>query len=439
MTFKGEVLQAPKSVPGAAFQQVVVVGLGYIGLPTAAVLATAGGVSVVGIDVRPDVVETVNRGEIHIVEPMLDQTVRDAVGSGKLKASLIPVSADAFLIAVPTPINPDKTSDLSFVMSAGESVARALKPGDLVILESTSPVGSTERLIEQMSKVRPDLTFPKRGGDGSGIDVHVAYCPERVLPGKVVEELVANDRSIGGVTPACTERAIALYSLFVKGQLLATDVRSAELCKLAENAFRDVNIAYANELANVCERLEMNVWEVIRLANHHPRVNILQPGVGVGGHCIAVDPWFIAEAAPEDTPVIQASRRVNDGRHYRCFAQIDAAAKRFEADCGRRPIVALLGLSFKPNIDDLRESPAVELAEVALKEGVGEVWAVEPHIARLPEALSAHGLVLKSLEEACADADILAMLVDHQAFGQFAAMPPRDKIVLMFCRDPGRH
>jgi len=433
----GEMSQA--ATPSDAFRRIVVVGLGYIGLPTAAVLATAGGVSVVGIDVRPDVVDTVNRGEIHIVEPMLDQTVRDAVGGGKLRASLVPESADAFLIAVPTPINPDKTSDLSFVMSAGESVARVLKSGDIVILESTSPVGTTERLIEQMARVRPDLTFPRRGHGEAKVDVHVAYCPERVLPGKVVEELVANDRSIGGVTPACTARAIALYRLFVKGQLLATDVRSAELCKLAENAFRDVNIAYANELANVCERLGMNVWEVIRLANHHPRVNILLPGVGVGGHCIAVDPWFIAEAAPEDTPVIQASRRVNDGRPYRCFAQIEAAAKRFESDCGRRPIVALLGLSFKPNIDDLRESPAVELAEVALKEDIGEVWAVEPHIARLPEALSAHGLVLKSLEEACSEADILAMLVDHQVFGQFAAMPPRDKIVLMFCRDSGRH
>ncbi|MFN4288237.1 MAG: UDP-N-acetyl-D-mannosamine dehydrogenase [Brevundimonas sp.] len=393
------------------FDRVCMVGLGYIGLPTAAVMASHG-VKVLGVDVDPHVVETVNRGEIHIVEPLLDAVVSKAVASGCLKAATAPEPCDAFIIAVPTPITSEKCADLRYVLSAARAVAPVLKRGDLVVLESTSPVGATEAMIAVMAEMRPDLRFPGSGEH----DIHVAYCPERVLPGRVVEELVSNDRAIGGMTPHCTARAKALYRLFVEGELIGTSTRAAELTKLAENAFRDVNIAFANELANVCDIKGIDVWEVIALANRHPRVNILRPGPGVGGHCIAVDPWFIVEAAPHDTPLIKAARTVNDARPHRVLEQVSEAIHGLE-----RPVVACLGLAFKPDIDDLRESPAVEVAMALGARDDLSVLAVEPNITTLPEALSAQGVKLVGLEEAMG-ADLVLVLVDHTPFKRQAAL-----------------
>jgi UDP-N-acetyl-D-mannosaminuronic acid dehydrogenase len=411
------------------FSTVSVIGLGYIGLPTAAVMAERG-MTIVGVDVNLHAVETINRGEIHIVEPLLDLTVKAAVASGRLRAVTSPVAADAFLIAVPTPITTDKKADMSYVLAAADAIAPVLKRGDLVILESTSPVGATEMLVARFAQARKDLRFPARGDDGAEVDVNIAYCPERVLPGRVVEELVSNDRAIGGMTPVCTRRAAELYGRFVEGDLVETDARSAELCKLAENAFRDVNIAYANELANVCDGLDMDVWEVIRLANRHPRVNILNPGPGVGGHCIAVDPWFIAEAAPKDTPVIQAARRVNDDRPHRVAAQITAAARKVAGARGAPPTIALLGLAFKPDIDDLRESPAVEVAGLVRGADLGRVLVVEPNITRLPAALGEHGVVLTDLAAALAEADIIVLLVDHREFREIGSAALANRVIV---------
>jgi UDP-N-acetyl-D-mannosaminuronic acid dehydrogenase len=396
-----------------SFRTISVIGLGYIGLPTAAILADHGS-SVVGVDTNPHVVETINRGKIHIVEPALDVMVQRAVAKGALRAVTRPEPSDAFLIAVPTPITEDKKADLSYVLAAAEAITAVLKVGDLIILESTSPVGTTEAMIARLARLRPDLRFPSRESDVT--DVNVAYCPERVLPGKVVQELVSNDRAIGGVTAGCAERARELYRLFVKGELVSTDVRSAELCKLAENAFRDVNIAYANELANVCQSLGINVWEVIRLANRHPRVDILRPGPGVGGHCIAVDPWFIAESAPDDTPLIQAARRVNDGRPRRVMAQVREAVSRLQAGGDWIPTIACLGLAFKPDIDDLRESPAVEVVQLLLQADLGDILVAEPNIRGLPKDLSDRNLKLVDTDVAMAAADIVLLLVDHSAF-----------------------
>jgi UDP-N-acetyl-D-mannosaminuronic acid dehydrogenase len=388
---------------------ICVIGLGYIGLPTAAALA-AQGLEVIGVDTDAVVVETVNRGEIHIVEPFLDAVVRQAVQSGKLRAFIEPKPASVFLIAVPTPITHEKKADMRAVVAAAEALAPALEEGDLVILESTSPVGSTERLSEHLAILRRDLSFPTKAGAGS--DIRVAYCPERVLPGKILEELVANDRAIGGITPECTQAAMAFYRTFVRGQLIATNARTAELCKLSENAFRDVNIAFANELANVSERLGVDVWELIALANRHPRVNILKPGPGVGGHCIAVDPWFIAESAPDITSVIPAARRVNDARPERILAQVRKAAGAFTA----RPTIACLGLAFKANVDDVRESPALEIVEALAEERTGRILVVEPHLKALPQGLAKAGVELVDLDTALVQAQIVLVLVDHDAF-----------------------
>lgn len=397
-----------------SFKKVCVLGLGYIGLPTAALMASRG-IEVVGVDISQAVVDSVNRGEVHLVEPLLDAVVQAAVDSGRLKAAPRPETADAFMIAVPTPITADKASDMRAVFSAVDSIAPVLKAGDLVVLESTSPVGSTDRITQRLAAARPDLCFPEAGKPGP-IDVHMAYCPERVLPGKIIEELVSNDRAIGGLTPDCTQRAIDLYALFVDGELVPTRAREAELCKLAENAFRDVNIAYANELANVCDTQGVDVWEVVRLANRHPRVNILSPGPGVGGHCIAVDPWFIVESAPNDTPVIQAARAVNDGRPHRVVDKIRATVEGLHS-----PVIACLGLAFKPDIDDLRESPAVDVAlSVAGLPGF-TVLAVEPNIDVLPSWIGDAGVELVDLDTALSRADLVALLVDHKAFKESAA------------------
>ena len=397
-----------------SFKKVCVLGLGYIGLPTAALMASRG-IRVVGVDIRQAVVDSVNRGEVHLVEPLLDAVVQAAVGSGRLTAAPRPETADAFMIAVPTPITANKASDMRAVLSAVDAIAPVLKAGDLVVLESTSPVGSTDRIAQRLAAARPDLRFPGAGTSGSA-DVNVAYCPERVLPGKIIEELVSNDRAIGGMTSQCTQRAIDLYALFVDGELVPTRAREAELCKLAENAFRDVNITYANELANVCDGQGVDVWEVIRLANRHPRVNILSPGPGVGGHCIAVDPWFIVESAPHDTPVIQAARAVNDGRPDRVVNRIRVAAEGLSS-----PIVACLGLAFKPDIDDLRESPAVDVAMNHAALADFTVLAVEPNIQELPARIGEAGVELVDLETALSRADLVVLLVDHKIFKDSAA------------------
>lgn len=386
-----------------------IIGLGYIGLPTAAV-AASNGLSVVGVDINPAIVETIGRGEIHIIEPGLAELVRHAVRDGKLSVSLIPTPANTFLIAVPTPITPDRCADVRAVMAAADALAPFLAPGNLVILESTSPVGTTEAVAARLAMLRPDLSFPAKGCDQA--DIAIAYCPERVLPGRTLVELVRNDRAIGGVSSACAHRAAAFYRRFVKGHLTPADVRSAELCKLAENAFRDVNIAFANELATVSEHLGIDVWEVIRLANRHPRVSILRPGPGVGGHCIAVDPWFIVESAPHATPVIQAARHVNEGKP----AQVVHRVLQVAADVPTKPIIACLGLAFKADIDDLRESPAIDVVRQLADADVGTIIAVEPHITALPGALADAHVQLTGLEDALERADVLVVLVDHQAF-----------------------
>lgn len=395
--------------------KVSVIGLGYIGLPTATMFASRK-VEVIGIDVNEHVVSTVNKGQIHIVEPELDGLVTSAVTGGYLRASMQPEQADAFLIAVPTPFKDDHVPDVSYVQSAAEKIAPVLKPGDIVILESTSPVGTTEQMLGWLAASRPDLSFPSAGSDGKDVDVHIAYCPERVLPGHVVRELVENDRIIGGITSMCSDRAIEIYRTFVKGELIVTDARTAEMCKLTENAYRDVNIGFANELSLICDKLGINVWELISLANHHPRVNILKPGCGVGGHCIAVDPWFIVNKSPDEARLIRTAREVNDGKPVWVVEKIRertaqlSAAGRPETDI----TVALLGLAFKPDIDDLRESPAVRVAKNVRASVKGRVLVVEPNIKSLPSGLD--GMEQVALEQALEQADVVVVLVAHSPF-----------------------
>lgn len=392
------------------FERVAVVGLGYIGLPTAAVLSGTG-IDVVGVDINSETVDTINRGEIHIVEPALDAIVREAVKAGRLRATTIPELADAFVIAVPTPFKGQHEPDLSYVEAAAKAVAPYLKKGNLVILESTCPVGATEKMVRWLTEARPDLQFPVEGG--AGADINVAYCPERVLPGKVLAELVSNDRVIGGITPQCSARAQILYQHFVKGECILTNARTAEMCKLTENSFRDVNIAFANEVSLICDKLGINVWELVRLANHHPRVNILNPGPGVGGHCIAVDPWFIVDTAPELAKIIATARAVNDSKPQYVVDKVKATARAFD-----EPTIACLGLAFKADIDDLRESPAVQIVEALAKESM-RLLLVEPFITALPKGFAGRDNVfLVSLEEALQQADIVVGLVDHTCFKQ---------------------
>ena len=379
-----------------------VVGLGYIGLPTAAVLANAGH-RVIGVDVNAQVVATVNEGRIHIVEPDLDQAVAAAVASGSLSAQLTPATADVFLIAVPTPFRSGADGipqpNIDYVLAAARVIAPVLRPGNLVLLESTSPVGTTEQVAEVIA-------------EASGLNreqLHIAYCPERVLPGRILQELISNDRVIGGLTPAAAAAGKAFYACFCQGELLATTARTAELVKLTENSFRDVNIAFANELSLVCDHLDINVRELIRLANHHPRVNVLQPGCGVGGHCIAVDPWFIAAAAPHCTPLIQAARRVNDGKSRWVIEQVQARAAALEDQLGRPARIGGLGLAFKPDVDDLRESPALHITTELLVAGLN-VLACEPNLDDHPT------IKLHSIEQVLASADLLVFLVAHSPF-----------------------
>lgn len=398
-----------------SFDTISVIGLGYIGLPTAAAFASRQK-KVVGVDINQHAVETINRGAIHIVEPDLDVLVKRAVEDGFLRATTQPEPADAFLIAVPTPFKGDHLPDMKFVESAARSLAPVLKKGDLIILESTSPVGATEQMAQWLAEARPDLSFPQQAGEQS--DINVAYCPERVLPGQVMVELIKNDRVIGGMTSVCSLRASDLYNIFLEGECVITHSRTAEMCKLTENSFRDVNIAFANELSLICDAQGINVWELISLANRHPRVNILQPGPGVGGHCIAVDPWFIVAQNPELARMIRTAREVNDSKPHWVVDRVKAAL----ADCltvtGKRAAdikIACFGLAFKPNIDDLRESPAVEVTHLIADWHSGETWAVEPNVHQLPASL-ADKVTLQPVDRALKEADLLVMLVDHKSF-----------------------
>ncbi|MCK8071270.1 UDP-N-acetyl-D-mannosamine dehydrogenase [Vibrio sp. 1CM23M] len=392
-----------------SFETISVIGLGYIGLPTAAVIASRG-INVIGVDVNQHAVDTINAGEIHIVEPDLDIAVRSTVNVGKLRATTTPEKADAFMVAVPTPFKgDDHEPDLSYIEAAAKAIAPVLEKGNLVILESTSPVGATEKLAAWLADVRPDLTFPQSVGDNA--DVQVAHCPERVLPGYVMQELISNDRVIGGISAKCSERAKALYGTFVRGECIITNSRTAEMAKLTENSFRDVNIAFANELSIICDKLKINVWELIKLANRHPRVNILNPGPGVGGHCIAVDPWFIVNSCPEEARLIKQARLTNDAKPQYVVDQVVKAADEF-----KRPVIACLGLAFKADIDDLRESPAVKIVEELAKRDVGKLVAVEPNVESLPSKLNSNGVEFASLENALEQANIVVVLVDHKQF-----------------------
>lgn len=405
------------------FKTISMVGLGYIGLPTAALFA-ARGMDVIGVDVSPRVVDTINAGQIHIVEPELAGIVHMAVMAGKLRATLVPAPADAFIVAVPTPFAEGHQPDLSFIRAACEKIAPVLAKGNLVILESTSPVGATEQMAAWLAELRPDLSFPQQAGEAA--EVQVAHCPERVLPGQVVRELVENDRIIGGMTRRASEMAVALYKIVVRGDCVITDARTAEMCKLTENASRDVQIAFANELSMICDRLGIDVWELIRLANRHPRVNILQPGAGVGGHCIAVDPWFIVASAPEEAQLIRAARQRNDSKpHWVLNKGRTALFEALAAEPSRslsQMTVACLGLSFKPNIDDLRESPALEITRAFGQLGC-QVLAVEPHVKTLPAALDGLPVQLVGLEAAL-QADVICVLVRHDAFADLPARLP---------------
>lgn len=404
-----------------SFNTISVIGLGYIGLPTAAMFASVGK-NVVGVDVSQRVVDTINVGEIHIVEPGLDVMVRKAVDQGFLKATTIPEPADAFLIAVPTPFLPMDAQystprpDLSHIKAAVKSFAKVLKAGDLVILESTSPVGATEEMTNWLAEERDDLTFPHTHGDES--DIRVAYCPERVLPGNVIEELVKNDRVIGGISGRCCDAAIKLYSSFVEGDCVSTNARTAEMTKLTENASRDVGIAFANELSIICDEQDINIWELVRLANRHPRVKILQPGPGVGGHCIAVDPWFIVDRAPNYSNMIKLARNINDSKPQWVIGKAKSAVAdillKNPHKSSRDITIACYGLAFKANIDDLRESPALQIAKTITEIHPGTVFLVEPNITSLPDNFQ-RGILI-DLDKSLEQADLHLLLVDHIDF-----------------------
>jgi UDP-N-acetyl-D-mannosaminuronic acid dehydrogenase len=404
-----------------------VLGLGYIGLPTASIFATRGK-KVLGVDVVPRVVDTINRGEIHIEEPDLDVLVRAAVHSGNMRAALRPEPARTFIVAVPTPFKATATNakapDLTFVEAATRSLAPVVAVGNLVILESTSPVGTTEMmrdwLFDEVRKTRQaDL-------DSLSSSLLFAHCPERILPGQMLKELVANDRIAGGLTPAASAAARDLYAMFCTGEIFLTDARTAEMCKLTENASRDVGIAFANELSLICDSLGIDVWELIRLANRHPRVKILQPGPGVGGHCIAVDPWFIVDAAPDLARLIRTAREVNDHKPHHVVNRIKACAQRF-----KNPVIACLGLAFKADVDDLRESPAMEIVHQLARKRVGTLLVVEPHVDSLPKSFAdVAGVEISTLDAAVARADVVVVLVNHREFVRFNRQKLEGKAVI---------
>lgn len=395
--------------------EVVMIGLGYIGLPTAALIA-GNKTQVHGVDINQQVVDTINQGKIHIVEPSLEEEVARAVSQGYLKAATTPVAASTYLIVVPTPFKSKNEPDISFVQAATKAILPLLKEGDLYIIESTSPVGTTEKMMAYIHAERPELKNK----------LHIAYCPERVLPGNVMYELVHNDRVIGGVDEASTEKAVSFYSKYVKGDLHRTNARTAEMCKLVENSSRDVQIAFANELSLICDKADINVWELINLANKHPRVNILQPGCGVGGHCIAVDPYFIVSDYPMESKIIGTAREVNNYKSFWCAEKVQSERLKFELQHGRKPSIAIMGLAFKPNIDDLRESPAKYIAQKVLQNANNEEYfIVEPNITE-------HKIFkLTNYREAADNADIIVFLVAHNEFKDLTI--GKDKVVLDFC------
>jgi UDP-N-acetyl-D-mannosaminuronic acid dehydrogenase len=388
---------------------VCVVGLGYIGLPTASLLGTKG-YEVFGVDVSEHVVNTINQGKIHIVEPDLDILVKSAVQSGNLKAGLEPIEADIYILAVPTPFKDDHVPDLSYVEAATKKITPYVQSGNIIILESTSPVGTTEEVVAKILQ---------QAGHNVGKDVFVAHCPERVLPGRILTELVENDRIVGGINQKSTEKAVEFYQTFVRGNVLSTDARTAELSKLTENSFRDVNIAFANELSFICDKENINVWELIELANRHPRVNILLPGPGVGGHCIAVDPWFIVARAPEEAQLIKTARNVNDAKPQWVINKVKASADKF-----KHPVIGCLGLAFKADVDDLRESPALNIVKQIQKENIGEVLVAEPNLNEHED------FDLLPYQEVIEQADILLLLVDHKPFKSLKAIDFKEKIII---------
>jgi UDP-N-acetyl-D-mannosaminuronic acid dehydrogenase len=390
-------------------KSICVVGLGYIGLPTASLLGTKG-YKVYGIDTSQHVVDTINEGKIHIVEPDLDILVKSAVQSGNLSAGLEPKEADIFIIAVPTPFKGNHEPDLSYVEAATRKIAPYVRPGNLVILESTSPVDTTDGVVTRILK---------ENGLNTDTEVFVAHCPERVLPGRILTELVENDRIVGGINEASTQQAVEFYQTFVRGDVLSTDSRTAEMTKLTENSFRDVNIAFANELSLICDKEGINVWKLISLANRHPRVNILNPGPGVGGHCIAVDPWFIVARAPEQARLIRTAREVNDYKPEWVIAKVKASADKF-----KKPVIGCLGLSFKADVDDLRESPSVEIVRKLIQANVGEILISEPTLSKHSE------FNLLPYEEVVAKSDIVLLLVDHKQFRKLKAADLKEKILI---------
>lgn len=399
---------------------IAVIGLGYIGLPTAAILASKG-LDVVGVDVKQSTVDAVNRGEVPFVEPDLGTYLAGAVTQGNLTASTKTPAADAYIVAVPTPFKDDHAADLSYIEAAADAIAPQLVGGELLILESTSPPGATQHMADRILALRPDLRHKDEDGG-----LFFAHCPERVLPGRVMIELVTNDRIVGGVTPRAAERAKSLYETFCQGEILLTDAKTAEMAKLVENSFRDVNIAFANELSIIADKVGVNVWELIELANHHPRVNILQPGPGVGGHCIAVDPWFIVDAAPEESRLIRTAREVNDSKPGIVVEKVvnDLRTKA-------TPRIAALGLAFKADIDDVRESPAIEIVH-ALAERLTDatILVVEPNVVDLPTELEGENVSLSTLEVALNSADLVLVLVDHADFRTIESGALRGKIVV---------
>ena len=410
-----------------------VYGMGYIGLPTATMIASKN-YKVIGVDINNLAVDTINRGEIHIIEPGLEELVSKVVSSGNLRATLQPEESDIFIIAVPTPFigeasdNSQPNPDLSFIKKAITSISTVLKKDDLIILESTSPAGTTEKISEWLQNLRKDLTMPHAYGDSS--DIRIAYCPERVLPGNVITELIENDRVIGGITDTCSKKAEELYKIFVKGRCHITNSRTAEMTKLTENASRDVSIAFANELSIICDKLDINIWELIKLSNLHPRVNILNPGAGVGGHCIAVDPWFIVSENPEDSNLISMARRVNDNKPEWVLNKIKSAINKHPKK-GRKNILCL-GISFKPDIDDLRESPAKLIVEKLTNQSLGDILITEPNINELPPSIKNHAKLI-NLEDGLKLADIIVVLVNHSSFNKNSIKICKDQILVDVC------
>ncbi|WP_295900283.1 UDP-N-acetyl-D-mannosamine dehydrogenase [uncultured Vibrio sp.] len=411
-----------------SFETISVIGLGYIGLPTAAMFASRKK-KVIGVDVNQHAVNTINRGEIHIVEPELDMIVHAAVTEGFLKAVTIPEPADAFLIAVPTPFkecigDEIPEPDLRYIEEATKAIAPVLKKGDLVVLESTSPVGATEKMAKWLEQARLDLTFPQTHGEDA--DINISHCPERVLPGHVVHELVDNDRVIGGLTSTCSERSVELYKTFVKGECVITNARTAEMAKLTENSCRDVQIAFANELSVICDKLDIDVWELISLANRHPRINILQPGPGVGGHCIAVDPWFIVSKTPKEAQIIHTARRVNDAKPQWVVNKVKLAVANFlQANPTKTALdirITCFGLAFKPDIDDLRESPSLAIAQEIAVSHPAVINFVEPNISKLEPDYSKNAILVE-LDNAIDKTDIAVLLVDHSEFKKMPVFP----------------